>query len=734
MNQHEWIAWLMEVPEPLNAISLRYRLEAEDAYNRTAFIAAIDSGSVDAAHALTFHAFSSLDVDAMVFSGIDVPARAKNAGKEMETWYLDFVERRRKLVVEVITNFYEPWPLPKILSDPEFVRKQNVSQQSAWPPLFFIPNIIDQDICRNIIRDTGAISSRKNTFGPQNMFAGVPRHDIEPTMFEFDSDQDGKLAGEELDEFIRFIMNRETGGVKELLGFRMPTFEIAKNIFFDRNHDGVIDFTGAERFSEEFHEPFNDAIFEESIKFESRVIRTQQSAQLSTNVAMRLSKYVVEKLDLPKWLDYQVQAIHSIPPGEHYGHHDDGAYRIFTAFVYCEGATLGGQTSFPFAIPTENGTGVGEKDRENVENYRMMDEALKDNRVFLSQMCEVERDCCDDDCNTLHTGPLPWRKGECFDDDASLRNAAIEQKMLHMFGGEITCKNIKLHGICEDRDWAFEMSVLCPVSCGTCDFVRRGAPGDMVTRVIPKTGEVKVTAKAGDVAVWPNYEHLPNGRVSQLGEAGHCGCPVRGGEKWSANLWFKLPTYFLEDAMRMMIRDQVVKTSQPGDWEHERQRVSESLEFATMRFEQLERDFDEIHLGFRGPGQYKCKIKHDLQKASGEDIFMEALRLEHAASDDRGARRMYFYKKQFEWVEDRTVDCADLEPECASLPEKDNRICRQSCGACGLVSRERCEDANSECAAMVADEGGCHGEQFRRECPVSCGLCQYSTTLRTMET
>ncbi|GAB5372002.1 hypothetical protein AAMO2058_001628300 [Amorphochlora amoebiformis] len=564
-NQSEFISWIMEVPDGLNSLTLRRHLDSEDRYNRTAFIVALDTGSLGAAEALTSHPFASPDIEAAVTFGIHAGLRALGHSRGTFEWYKGFVEKRRRETAERIVGFYDPWPIVKILRNASERKKMNVSRISAWPPVFYVPHFsTDDSVCEAVMRDGAQITSRESTFGPQSMFGGVPRSEITGYMQKHDMDHNGVLEKHETEEFIREIMNRETGGVKELLGFKMPTGRIAVNLGLDVDGDGRIEYTGFERFSEEKWDLFNKNILQESEMLEARVIRTQQSARLTTSVAFKFSKYAIQKLNIPAWVDVQFQVIHSIPPGEHYGHHDDGAHRIFTVFLYCKAATVGGKTAFPFALAIDslNNTGeISERDQRNIQAYRSMgfDQAYRRN-VHLHEMCEVKRDCCHPDCHAMHQGPTDLHEKECQDDEQSLRANLISAGILNFFQGNATCAKAVELRLCHHERTAYHIRILCPKACQSCRFAMRERQEgrDKVPRVVPTTGTVRSQAKAGDVLIWPNYEHRPNGNVFRLMEAGHCGCPVRGGDKWSANLWFRLPVEFLAAALKMVIRDSLM--------------------------------------------------------------------------------------------------------------------------------------------------------------------------------
>eukprot|EP00467_Chlorarachnion_reptans_P007234 CAMPEP_0114520774 /NCGR_PEP_ID=MMETSP0109-20121206/19804_1 /TAXON_ID=29199 /ORGANISM="Chlorarachnion reptans, Strain CCCM449" /LENGTH=892 /DNA_ID=CAMNT_0001701779 /DNA_START=24 /DNA_END=2703 /DNA_ORIENTATION=- len=700
-NQGSFIKFLTDLPVGLNAMILRYRLAAEDRYNRTAFVVAIDSGSVDAAAALTSHPFAAQDVESMVMFHFNIFARAKLAGEEMYKWYREFVEKRRKQVAHHITHFYKPWPLPEVLRTKGGRTSLNASQLSAWPPVFRLPKFASEEVCRTVIRDSKPLCSRKNTFGPQNMFAGVPRAEIPAVMEGHDENHDGILDARESDAFIRTIMNRETGGVKELLGFKMPTRRIARALALDKNGDGRINYATDEKFTEADWPTYNRAILKEARLLESRVIRTQQSARLSTKVTFDFSKYAIEKLGIPNWLDVQFQVIHSVPPGEHYGHHDDGAFRIFTVFLYCEVASKGGATAFPFAISMHNGTEWTEQDSINYANYRSMGTGDEyHHHVHLHEMCEVHRDCCDPDCHAMHRGPLPW-KFKCEDDDLSLRANAISGGLLRKLKllGDGTCGEAARLGLCKHKRFGWDMRMICPKSCKSCKQARKHRKHDYAPRVVPTSGSVKAFASPGDVLIWPNYEHQPSGRVFKLQESGHCGCPVKGGEKWSANLWFKLPTHFLDGAMHMVIRDFVGNNSEefpPVGTSLELSDTLKRLDAALTSMETVEKRYDMRHIKLAADNE-RCLLEGELETAPGTALLGEAIELEHTAFADKGARRMYHFKVQFEYKERYGEDDVRIDG-IAKAPPK-NMVAqtgKRSSPATSRIARKPVEHADSQ--------------------------------------
>jgi len=292
--------------------------------------------------------------------------------------------------------------------------------------------------------------------------------------------------------------------------------------------------------------------------------------------------------------------------------------------------------------------------------------------------------------------------------------------------------------------------LLCPVSCKSCKQKRKvPRDADLAPRVVPTSGSVKAWAEPGDVLIWPNYEHQPNGEVNKLNEAGHCGCPVRGGEKWSANLWFKMPTHFLDGAMQYVIREEVeaaaarlVKGGGVGTSE-ELQSTLEALDKALGRMMEIEARFNRSHAGLQWPPR-RCHTFDGLMRGNGDVLLDEALSLEYTAFKDKGARRMYHFKEQFVWKDlSAASTCRDVDGWCEPAAKQqcfrgydkwggDISTCRKSCGICGSVSRPWCEDANSECDA-VASEGACRDPRVRLECPAACGTCFPSTTLKSME-
>eukprot|EP00466_Bigelowiella_natans_P003697 jgi/Bigna1/83998/fgenesh1_pg.120_\ len=737
-NQGALIRHILSLPYPINAMLLRYRLEAEDRYNRTAFVVAVDEGATSAATALTEPPFSAPDVEAMVMFRFNLFARAQLAGKEMEEWYGGFVTKRKKDAATWITSFYSPWPLPKILKTKEGRDRFNATRISVdytpQPQRAISTRLAARLSAPRLRAKTSVYCASRRLYGlrrlllllrssPDEDFSsgkmtmlnillrqhhpglkaadqpGIPRHEIGYYLKSFDKNHDGRLSPRERDMFIREIMNRETGGVKELLGFRMPTKRLAIELGFDKNEDGWIDYEGGEEFTEDMHERFNKAILEESILLENRVIRTQQSARLSTSVTFNFSQYTMEKLGIPKWVDFQFQVINSVPPGEHYGHHDDGAFRIFTVFLYCKAASEGGATAFPFAISMHNGSEWTAEDEKNYQHYRMMGIGdIYPHHVHLHEKCEVERDCCDPDCHAMYRGRLPWARDEdCIDDDASLRANAISAMILQKYPQlDGTCKNAAKYGLCKHKRMGWDVRLLCPVSCKSCKQKRKVARDtDLAPRVVPTSGSVKAWAKPGDVLIWPNYEHQPNGEVNKLNEAG-----------------FKMPTHFLDGAMQYVIREEVeaaaaqlVEEGGVGT-SKELQSTLEALDKALGRMMEIEARFNRSHAGLQWPPR-RCSTFEGLMRGDGDVLLDEALSLEYTAFKDRGARRMYHFKEQFVWK--------DLS--AAS-------VCKDTDGWC--------EDANSECDA-VASEGACRDPRVRLECPAACGTCFPSTTLKSME-
>lgn len=794
-NASRIVTWVLDIPDGLEAMILRRRFEDIDTFSRTPFMVAVDAGAVGSADAFVSHYFATPDVESMHRFSDDVFARARLAGAEMAAWYQGFVDRRRDEAAMYLREFYNVFPLPKSF-EPEWVQGEfDAEQRAAWPPLYHLKRVVPTQFCEQVVGDSVPLTSRRNTFGPQNMFAGVPRQEIMGIMAQHDRDKNGILEPREASELVRYLMNRETGGVKELLGNRMPTRKLMKALALDRNGDGFIAYGEDEPFLPKHYEQYNEAIFEESIKLENRVIRTQQSARLSTPVSFSFSKWAMEKLRLPEWLDVQFQVINSIPPAEHYGHHDDGAHRIFTVFLYCQAANRGGATAFPFALAMANGTKRWHtpQDDVNIGKYRAMGVGKEYiQHVHLHEMCEVERDCCDPDCHAMHRGWLNWNEtvdGDCTDDDLSLRANAISGGLIRVKGEhskeEFSCKFAKELGLCvPGAKHSYSVRMICPHTCDSCDFARNERRNDHHPRVIPSTGTVEVFATPGDLLVWPNYEHLPSGLVSKLWEAGHCGCPVRGGEKWSANIWFKLPSFFLTHAMRQLIREYMGGYGQaqaldaracsadtpqvggscsapPSSRREAADRALARVDAALFAMWTLEHEFVAALFGFsaslrrfggagakrfarfaRAQREGVCRVARAVTGGPVEALFTEALALEYTAFGTVGARRMYHFLPQFEWSELAETACGDdwwcagaRDDQCGqglTMWNGDNKVCAQSCGTCGLSPFPTCTDANAECGA-IAGEGECRDERTRRECGASCGSCYLNTALRSME-
>ena len=494
-----------------------------------------------------------------------------------------------------------------------------------------------------VVRSGMEVVSLDVTYGPESSFGGMSAATIADEMISFDENGDGKLDRTELGAFVRECLRRYAGGISEVLGFKLPTAKLAIAMALDLDGDGEVDLM-RERFDpydEGRTARYLEGRFKAGRALHKRIIRTQQTAKLQGTAEDELLELAARTLEMPPFVGGQVQVLLS-RPDEHYGAHDDGSFRIFTSFFYCQTPDAGGATAFPYAIPPNPNNSAAQEHARIIDyrtRYGMGHDIIQ--TAHLSEYCVFEQDCCDPRCAMMTYYP---QTHECVDDPRSLTNCGIEAQ---------TCEEVA--EFCNEKptesnqDLLNALHELCPQTCGTCEMISKRPK--ICERIVPGTGTVAAAPTRGTQAVWPNYEIRPDGKIAELMEAGHCACPPYGKtDKWAANVWFMIPIHYLRLAMMAIVREFVSSASyasEPPSRADEVDTTLRQLDRALQAIDAVEERFRRSRI-FGARRERRCTSAEQLMRAPVEALLFEALQMDEMAFGAK-TRQVWHYKMQFEY-------------------------------------------------------------------------------------
>mmetsp|Transcript_22060 Transcript_22060/g.42360 ORF Transcript_22060/g.42360 Transcript_22060/m.42360 type:complete len:709 (+) Transcript_22060:29-2155(+) len=351
-------------------------------------------------------------------------------------------------------------------------------QLSSDPPMYWKDETLSPEDCDAIIEDARYMMKPSAVGGQQP----INRARLHEFLTAFDQDNDTVLNRSELRPAMLGLLSAEGGSFSDKAeGMQVNCVTVAKMLQFDLDGDGEVNLV-----TEKFNSSERDmAHFEASLKSINEKLR---SRKIRTNSVffmpewLKSGKRATKKLQQAFGLhDWQVAAAQNLQvayydPGAHYGAHLDGIGRIITVFNYLSDVEEGGQTAFPKGnIPIT---------RQEIEN------------VSLTKECSATFNCCDPVCRAVNST-------EC-------HQALADAEGPNATRPKMTVSQLRA----------------CLRENGTATW-RLQEPG------------LVVQPKKGSTVLWYNYDRDSHGHLEELDEAHHCGCDVKRGEKWVANLWLQ---------------------------------------------------------------------------------------------------------------------------------------------------------------------------------------------------